>query len=408
MSTRLVLVKPAPAPDPSVPEFNGSRNGPYSNLHNVHTAFEVDRTLQKLVWYDEFLDRFQTDADGPVREWTDADDVRWCIYLQDVYNLKSVTPAMVKHVVDKRGRADPRHVVRTWLQTLTWDGVPRIEYAFEDYWGVQCDEYQPSDYVRAASRNFLVSLVARVMRPGCQVDTMPVFEGPQGIFKSRALRVLASHDWHVTAHESVGTKDFLQVFQGKWIVEIAELDAFSRAEVTRVKSVMSTPVDRYRPSYGRYAKDYPRQCVFAGTTNVDNWGRDETGLRRFWPVKCGDIDVTRLAVARPQLFAEALAQFLETETWWEMPASTLEVQAARQQSSPLVEPLMGFLLQKSDPITLYEAMHDGLKIEAARITPNLEKDTAKALRELGWVNKPTRNPFDPEKKVKRMWHPPNN
>ncbi len=397
-----------PAPQPvTLPEFAGGKHGPYSNLHNVHTAFDQDPTLQALVWYDSFLDRLQTAHDGCTREWTDSDDVQWCIYLQDVYGLRSVTPTMVRSVIEKRSRADPKHLVRAWLGGLAWDGVPRLDHAFEDYWGVQCDDDQPCDFVRAASRNFLISLVARVMRPGCQVDTMPVFEGPQGIFKSRALRVLASDAWHVTAHESVGTKDFLQVFPGKWIVEIAELDAFSRAEVTRVKSVMSTPVDRYRPSYGRSARDYPRQCVFAGTTNVDNWGRDETGLRRFWPIKCGAIDLPSLVAARAQLFAEAAAQFAAGATWWEMPESTLLVQASRQHESPFQEPLSVWLLQRSDPITLYEAMHDGLKIDAVRISPAIEKDTSKALRALGWHSKPTRYASETDKKVKRMWHPSN-
>jgi hypothetical protein len=162
-------------------------------------------------------------------------------------------------------------------------------------------------------------MVARIYRPGCQVDNMVVLEGPQGIFKSSSLRVLAG-DHHAEQHESVTSKDFFQNLQGVWLIEISEMHSFSRTETSKVKQVITCTTDHFRPSYGRRAVDHPRMCVFAGMTNHDNWSKDETGARRFWPITCVEIDLDGIRNAREQLFAEAVARFKGGETWWEMPA----------------------------------------------------------------------------------------
>lgn len=366
------------------PWASTARGVRYSNLENVTLAFERDTSLQGLVWFDAFLNRLQTGAQA--REWTDDDDVRLCVLLQRDYHLKSITAGMVRQVVEARARAFPRHVVREWLGGLVWDGLPRLESALTDYWGATPTDEQPVDYLEAASRNFLIGLVARVLRPGCKLDTMPVFEGQQGIYKSSALGVLVGDAWHTTAHESVTSKDFFQALSGKWLVEIAELDSFSRAEVNRVKSVMSTATDRYRASYGRTAADHPRQCVFAGTTNSDNWGRDESGLRRFWPITCGRIDLARLEDARPQLFAEAVARFRGGEGWWAMPSSTAAVQAARQQESAIADAIHPWLLSRSE-CTIFEILTGPMKLEPGRIGKGHEMEVARVLKLAGWEKK---------------------
>jgi predicted P-loop ATPase len=372
-------------PDPAAWDWQTTKSGSrLSNLYNVSLAIGHDPTLSGLVWYDEFLDRLLTGAN---KEWSDADDTGLAIRLQDTYNLTRVTPGQVREVLTHRARATPRHCVREWLQSLVWDQVPRIAEAFEDHWGCETGPDQPEDYLRAASANFFVGMVARVMRPGCKLDTMPVFEGPQGIFKSSALEALGG-PWHIVSHESVTSKDFFQVLQGAWLVELSELDTISRAEVTRVKSVISTRVDRYRASYARSAVDRPRQCIFAGTTNADNWGRDETGLRRFWPIRCGAINLTTLRAARDQLFAEAVYRFLEHKaTWWEMPGeSTRQVQADRQAESILTDAIEPWLSSHSET-TIYEVLTQSLKIEPGRITRAHELEVGRVLKLAGWTKR---------------------
>ena len=151
------------------------------------------------------------------------------------------------------------------------------------------EEPTPSEkytaYLRSVGPKWLIAAVARIYRPGLQGRPRIVFEGPQGVGKSTCLRILAGDEWFADEIADLGTKDSAQDLRGKWIVELAEVAALRRAALERMKAFISRNVDHYRPSYGRRSMDFPRQCVFAGTTNADAYLADETGNRRFWPVK---------------------------------------------------------------------------------------------------------------------------
>jgi predicted P-loop ATPase len=159
-------------------------------------------------------------------------------------------------------------------------------------------------------------MVARVMRPGAQVDHMLVLEGGQGRGKSTALRVLAG-EWFSDAQLKLGDKDALLGLTNVWLYEVSELDAFSKADVTAVKAFLTTLNDHVRGVYERRVRRRPRQVVMAGTTNQQRYLRDMTGNRRFWPVTVGEtVDTAKVAEWRDQLFAEALADFHAGERWW--------------------------------------------------------------------------------------------
>lgn len=384
-------------------DLDRSERGIRPTLSNAVTVLQHDSAYGPTVlWFDEFLSRVMTlGADGRPREWRDDDDYRLTVYIQQAVGIVSMPDHVVSKAVRYVAQQRPKHVVRDWLTTLAWDGEARIALAFEDHWGVACGEHLPCEYVRAASANFFRGLVARVLFPGCQLDTMVVFEGAQGIKKTSALRVLGGA-WYGVANESVQRKDFLEFLPGKWVIEIGELDAFTRAEVTRVKTVISTPVDRYRPSYGRVARDYPRQCIFAGTTNKDDWGNDDTGLRRFWPMPCGLVNVDTLAEARPQLFAEAVADVQAGVPWWVMPETTVLVQSGRQADhawDDIILPALGLLPEVT---TLY-VLADVLKIPTNQITRIHELTVGGILRRAGWRKSTQRRGG----KLGKIWLSPN-
>lgn len=361
--------------------------GPRSNLANAVRVLQHDPQFAVgLLWYDEFLDRILTrDDHNPPREWRDVDDGRATVYMQQVVEMHTVAETVVASAVRIVAHQRVRHCVREYLTSLTWDGEPRIAHAFEDHWGVETNERQPCEYVRAISANFFLCLVARVLKPGCQVDTLVIFEGPQGIGKARALRALGG-PWYAVASESVMSKDFFQIFPGVWVLEIGEMESFSRAERERVKLIVSTPVDRYRPTYARHARHFPRQLVFAGTCNRDDYGNDDTGLRRFWPVWCGGtINPDGLAANRDQLFAEAYTRVVAGESWWVTPdVATKAVQRDRQSEDVWTPLVLDYLVGKTD-IQIHDVLADACKVGPANMTHTHKLRIGSILRLAGWT-----------------------
>ncbi len=373
---------------------------PLSTHANIGIVLDHTRELLRDAYYDEFLDKAIVDR----RQWRDDDDTGLCMWIQEHIGLSGITPSMVHAVVSRRLLATPRHCVREYLDALVWDGEPRIAHALEDGWGATPSVTQSSDYLRAISANFFIGLVARVLRPGCQLDTMLVFEGDQGVKKSSALRVLGG-DWYMAATESVTSKDFQQTLKGSWLAEIPELDSFSRGDRDRVKSIITIPVDKYRPSYGRHARDFPRQCVFAGTTNKDDWGNDDTGLRRFWPVRCGDIDLALIASLRPQWLAEAVVLFKAGASWWETPRSaTLAAQRDRQHEDVWTDTVLEWLTLKDETTSAEVLINSPLKFHASDIGRSEQSRVSSILNLNGWKRQTVRINGRPVKGFRRVTH----
>jgi len=216
------------------------------------------------------------------------------------------------------------HPLQQYLTGLSWDGVGRVGTWLQQYLGAT-----DTHYASQVGIWWLVSAVARAMRPGCQADHVLVLEGAQGIGKSSALRILGGA-WYLGSLPDLQHVDALRTLQGRWIVEIGELDALRGARGTRVKDFLTQTIDHYRQPYARTGVTRPRSCVFAGTTNESQYLHDPTGARRFWPVAVRGGDLAALRQDRDQLWAEAVALFREGVDWWPSAGAAPLIQAEQE------------------------------------------------------------------------------
>jgi predicted P-loop ATPase len=360
-----------------------SSNGtPSPNLDNATAILERHPAFQGRIWFDEFLGRVLStwNPQGEEREWSDADDVRLTLAIQRMVRISRMNVGTVRDAVTAVAMAHRRNEVQEWLGSIRWDGTPRLQDLLPLGFGSE-----RNIYTEAVGRCWLVSMVARALNPGCKVDTMPVFEGEQGKRKSSGLEALVGSRWFAEAAESPTSKDFFQALNGKLLVEIAEMDAFSRSEVNTIKRVITCKTDRYRAPYGRRSEDHPRMCVFAGTTNKDDWNRDETGARRFWPVACEQVDTVWLTLQRAQLFAEAVVRYQAGEPWWDVPDEDAKrEQEARRDADEWEGVIDTWLLGKFET-TVGEVLTGALKMNAESWDKPSQMRVAKALKALGWT-----------------------
>lgn len=286
-------------------------------------------------WMSEFDHRIRVgtsgDIDCPVL--MDDDEIKTLV----MFHSAGETWVKQLHVSQAiRFIANERIVnpLKVYLKNLKWDGIKRLDTWLPEYMGTKDDEY-----TRTVGRKWLISGVARAMEPGCQADYMLIFEGSQGIGKSKALRALGGqfyieYSGGIKADNS--QKDMVAVISGKMIVELSELAAIRRADMETLKAMLTKTVDEARLAYERNPRSYPRTCIFGGTTNEFNkaYIADTTGARRFWPVHCGEAHPVRsdpLKEVATQIWAEATEAYLGGEDWWTIPTELVQIeQAARQ------------------------------------------------------------------------------
>lgn len=345
------------------------------------TTFAFDEMLCATVLKQPLVD----EPSFALRPCTDLDVGIVQVRLQR-FGLKRLSKEVAHQALDMLAYECRFHPVRDYLNGLKWDGRPRLERLLPFYLGSD-----DTDYARAIGEMFLVSMVARVFEPGCKADHMLVIEGPQGILKSTACEVLGG-DWYSDNLPDLGAgKDVAQHLRGKWLIEVPEMSAVSRTEAAQLKAFISRQAERYRPSYGRKEVIEPRQCVFVGTTNKQTYLRDETGGRRFWPIKATQIDIDALMRDRDQLFAEAVVRYCEKACWWPDGAFErryiLPEQAARYEADAWEEEIQN-LLAKHNKVTVGQVARDALGIETPRIGTADQRRVVAALEQLGWERLP--------------------
>lgn len=331
-------------------------------------------------------------------------------FREHIENRYGISPAWqnVLQAIQMVSRENRFHPVREYLQSLRWDGTPRVDSVLERILGVP----NVTELHRLMLRRWFVSAVARGISPGSKVDTALVLVGKQGHRKSTFFSVLGG-EWFNDSQIDIRNKDSMLQLAASWIYEWGEIEQITNArEASEVKAVLSSRKDLFRPPYERGVQAVPRGCVLVGTTNQAQFLNDETGSRRFWVIPApAKINVDGLAAARDQLWAEAVMLYQDGETWWleESDDQEREADAERyQQSSPWEDEITAWLsANRKNPrmypaFKLNELMEQCLQIEK-KDQDAKGKRVAKVLKKLGFEARYSRVNRGNGSELARFW-----
>ena len=309
-------------------------------IENAVIILRHDPNLKDCLAFNEMDHNIVTLKSLPWREvrgesqWVDGDDAALRFYLERVYGMQGKD--RIFDAVNVVAQEHSFHPVRDYLQSCPWDGVPRVDTLLIDYLGAE-----DNAYTRAVTRKTLVAAVARIFNPGCKFDYMLTLRGRQGLGKSALIAKLGG-PWFSDTFTTMQGKDAYEQVQGVWIMEVGELAGMRKAEAETIKLYISKQVDRFRPAYGRRLQEFPRQCVFIGTTNEAQFLRDTTGNRRFWVVDTPN-EPTRdmwdelTSEIIQQIWAEAVELFRAGEKLYlpkKMESMAREVQKIYEEENP--------------------------------------------------------------------------
>ena len=359
----------------------GDNGKPKKSQGNLRVAL---RKLGVALWYDELAERHMVAGlrgHGPQLDDAGMRALAWL--LEEQHSLAWGWDTLVRYLLTLAEQSK-RHPVRDYLAGLKWDGVPRLDAWLSTYLGAE-----ETPYTREVGLRVLLAAVARVRHPGCKFDEMMILEGAQGGRKSSALAALAGKpEWFTDTVPLAATEQrFMEAIAGKWIVEASELRGMKRGEVEALKATLSRQVDRARMAYDRLPTDRPRQCVLIGTTNAEEYLRDGSGNRRFWPVKVGEVKVEELSLDRDQLWAEAAQRQAAGESIRMEPALWAAAQVeqdARQARDPYLDALEAALGEfDAGRVTVRDAWAL-VGVDPGRATQDDNVRLGEAMRALGW------------------------
>jgi putative DNA primase/helicase len=380
------------------------------DLHNVVLHLQFHPDWLRVLAFDQFSEaitklRPPPYVDGCVGEWRDLDDAETLHWLSDY--MAEPTAATVRTAVLIVANRSKFNKVRDYLEAcaLAWDGVSRLETWLIDFMGVcrgarfdampENDRARTLAYVRLAGSKWLIAGAARALSPGCRVDTMLILEGEQGLMKSTALRTLGG-EWFSDARLDFSNKDTLLLLQGRWIIEMPELEGMNKADTSETKRFLTQHEDIFRKPYGATLTKSPRRCIFAGTVNHETYLKDDSGNRRFWPVRVSSVDLDGLAAARDQLWGEAVHRFREGVAYWVKPderALFEEQQDLRFQVDAWEGLLRAFLdgdgeLQgRLERVKMEQLLGSALKLDKGKWDRQCSIRVGSIMRRIGWERK---------------------
>ena len=377
-------------------------------VHNAYLYLVNDQKWSGVLGYDTFSEvvwklKPPPFPDGAVEgEWTELDDHRLLLWFSR--RIGEPGTEAIGKVVQLAAHLHEFNPLRDRLEGLQHDGTMRVRTWLKDYLGVctgpafeclpQAERDRMLRYMELVGTKWLVAAVRRVFEPGCRVDNMLILEGGQGTLKSTTLKVLGDR-WFTDATLRFEDKDSLLIIQGRWIIEMAELEGMNKADTSATKKFLTQHVDLFRPPYGRKLIQYPRRCIFAGSVNHDVYLKDDSGNRRFWPVRVESIQIDRLQEDVDQLWAEAVALFRAGTPHWVLPEERPlfeEAQDARFDADAWEEEILDYLNAEGnfvmstrlDKVKVPQILANALKLDKARWDRQAKLRVVGVLRRNGW------------------------
>jgi putative DNA primase/helicase len=289
--------------------------------------------------------------------------------------------------------------IRDYFDALAWDGKRRIHAWLSDLAGAKdlAEDVATQGLTSMYARKWLLSIVARAYQPGCKADAMLVLMGPQNAGKSTLLREIAPCGSYGSVSLDPDDKDVVLRASKLAIVEWAELAGASKREQEAMKAYLTSQEDLVRPPYARTDVKVLRRVIFAATTNEDDFLRDATGSRRYWPVIVGKIDVEGIRRDRDQLWAEAVHEYRRLMAdpslgdgcpWW-LPEEAEKIRAQQARTftaeDPLAEKIWAYVAREGGKVTL-DGVLDMLDVKPSERT-RIGKTVANSLKSLGLVSK---------------------
>lgn len=378
---------------------------PRPTVRNVITVLSSDPQWKGRIRLNQFAARIELDGELI----TDTDETGIAIELDRAYGLVIVSSRVSEAIAYVAGQ-NAYHPVREYLEGVTWErDTPRLGGLLADYLGAA-----DTPLHREISMRWAVGAVARIFEPGCKLDTCLILVGPQGGMKSSALQALAVRPaWFSDSAIDFRSKEaYHALSSGIWLYELAELASLRPREAETVKAFLSASIDRYRPAYARHVVERRRSTVFCGTTNDQEFLRDATGSRRFWPVRVGNIDLGAIERDRDLLWAEAVSLYRGDHpdvsgrpySWWlgaDAVEGLTETQADYREIDPWEIAISDWLNGQIGGVTVKQVLADGLKIDVGRITRGDGMRAARILVTLGYAKR--RQQIAPSRRS-WVWH----
>lgn len=376
-----------------LPPFERNRQGEIlPTVGNLQMALRRADVCEVHLGYDSFNDELML-APWKTEDWrafTDADYVRLRIRLESG-GFKPIGRELIRDVVGLVAEDNRFDSAQLWLKRLAWDGVPRIERFWLDYFNTPA-----SDYALSCGLYIWTAMAGRVLEPGVKADMVPILVGEQGVGKTTGVAAMVPDPNHFMEVKLDDNEvEMARRMRGKLVGEIGELRGLHTREIEHIKAFVTRTHEEWVPKYREFSTKFPRRLVFVGTTNNDEFLADETGNRRWLPLRVSNVRIDAIKADLEQLWAEAAARFAEGGVQFrDAQALANAVHAEHTITDPWEEAVVRWLEEPgsldsalSNGDTLFKItslMQEGLGMNVQQLARKDELRVGRILRGLGF------------------------